>query len=218
MDKYKDTRKFYENLYKENGSFWGKDSSATAERIAAAIQKGTVLDLGCGTGRNAIYLAQKGLEVIAVDFSIEGIMAAKKNAEKHNVTIDFRVADITDPKFASRLSKFDATLSSYVINCLTPEDGKFVLNYMKENTKPEGWVAISAWMGESSRLKRYAHDEMYEEFQSWKIRHYEETEEPLKDESGIQKVVRILAQKPNTIVQTLPTPGFESTGPKPWDD
>lgn len=44
------------------------------------VSKGKVLELGCGPGRNAIYLANEGFDVTAVDLSIEGIKWAKERA------------------------------------------------------------------------------------------------------------------------------------------
>ncbi|PIE93700.1 SAM-dependent methyltransferase [Bacillus fungorum] len=44
------------------------------------VSKGKVLELGCGPGRNAIYLANEGFDVTAVDVSIEGINWAKERA------------------------------------------------------------------------------------------------------------------------------------------
>ena len=42
------------------------------------ISKEKVLELGCGPGRNAIYLAKQGFDVTAVDLSIEGINWAER--------------------------------------------------------------------------------------------------------------------------------------------
>ncbi len=53
------------------------------ENLVSYIQKreflkGKVLELGCGPGRNAIYLANEGFDVTAVDLSVEGINWAKR--------------------------------------------------------------------------------------------------------------------------------------------
>jgi SAM-dependent methyltransferase len=56
---------------------------------------GKVLDLGCGTGTNAITLAKNGWQVTGVDFASPAISTARKKAHAAGVTIDFRVADVT---------------------------------------------------------------------------------------------------------------------------
>jgi SAM-dependent methyltransferase len=56
---------------------------------------GRALDLGCGTGTNAITLARHGWTVTAVDFALRGVIRARKKAALAGVAIDFRVADVT---------------------------------------------------------------------------------------------------------------------------
>jgi SAM-dependent methyltransferase len=54
------------------------------------------VDLGCGTGNHAIYLAGRGFEVTGIDFSPTAIRIAKENAEKKGVRCNFFVADVID--------------------------------------------------------------------------------------------------------------------------
>ena len=52
-----------------------------------------VLDIGCGTGDNSIWLAQKKFQVIGTDTSDIALEKAKEKASKANVKCDFRHAD-----------------------------------------------------------------------------------------------------------------------------
>ena len=66
--------------------------------LIEAVEKGeirgpTVLDVGCGSGDNAIYLASHGFEVTGVDFSAKAISIAKQKAAKANVTVTFLTLD-----------------------------------------------------------------------------------------------------------------------------
>ena len=49
-------------------------------------QIGTVLDIGCGNGRNAAWLAKQGVQVIAIDFSKEALKLAEERVEAEQVT------------------------------------------------------------------------------------------------------------------------------------
>jgi len=51
------------------------------------------IDLGCGAGNHAVYLAGKGFDVTGIDFSPTAIRLAKRNAEKKSVKCNFFVAD-----------------------------------------------------------------------------------------------------------------------------
>lgn len=57
---------------------------------------GRVLDAGCGTGENAIYLAQRGLEVLGIDGSTTAIERARAKAIARAVRVGFMVADALD--------------------------------------------------------------------------------------------------------------------------
>jgi len=67
--------------------------------LVELIDKGIVkpckaIDLGCGAGNYAVYLASRGFDVTGVDFSPEAIKIAKQNAKKKGVQCDFYVVDI----------------------------------------------------------------------------------------------------------------------------
>ncbi len=58
---------FWDELYRE--SRWSGDVNVVLERIVAPLSPGTALDLGCGEGGDAIWLAGRGWQVRAVDIS-----------------------------------------------------------------------------------------------------------------------------------------------------
>lgn len=63
------------------------------------IGKGTVLDIGCGTGRTTIPLLQKGFKIIGVDLVPAMIENARKIAQSKNLDIDYRIGDATKLEF-----------------------------------------------------------------------------------------------------------------------
>ncbi|MBY9079718.1 class I SAM-dependent methyltransferase [Paenibacillus sp. CGMCC 1.18879] len=60
------------------------------------IPRGNMLEIGCGPGRNAIYSAQKGFKVDAVDLSEEAIRWAKERAEQSKVSVNFECKSAFD--------------------------------------------------------------------------------------------------------------------------
>lgn len=121
-------------------------------------QPGRALDLGCGTGTNAITLAKSGWQVVGVDFVRRAISLAKKNAEQYDVQVDFRVEDVTHLESVS--GKFDlvldmgcfhslpsSTRQSYILKIkqLLADDGTFLLYlFLKPGSDSSGTGASEA--------------------------------------------------------------------------
>ncbi|MFW5739065.1 MAG: class I SAM-dependent methyltransferase, partial [Myxococcota bacterium] len=74
--------------------------------------KGQVLCLGEGEGRNAVWLAARGMEVTAVDYSDAALERARRLAKRHNVDISTVHADLAVYKFPE--SAYDAVVSIFV--------------------------------------------------------------------------------------------------------
>src|SRR5215813_6596565 len=93
--------------YIDSNTPW--DSGVPSEHLKSLLAAGFIkpcrmLEIGCGTGTNAIFLAQSGFDVTAVDIAEEAIKRAKTKAEELGVKVKFIQADVTalpdvDPPF-----------------------------------------------------------------------------------------------------------------------
>ena len=100
---------YYDLAYRLGKPRW--DSGAVPPEVVALAENDharTALDLGCGTGTSAIYLAQKGLAVVGIDFTPKAIDAARDKAQGAGVAVDFRVGDVTRLDFLQQ--SFDLVL------------------------------------------------------------------------------------------------------------
>lgn len=75
---------------------YGTEPNQFLKEHADKIPEGKVLCLGAGEGRNAVYLAQQGYEVTAVDQSIVGLEKARKLAAEKGVNIETAEADLAE--------------------------------------------------------------------------------------------------------------------------
>ena len=66
-------------------------------RVGVSQEEKTALDLGCGTGRDAVYLALHGWRVTAVDLLPDALDRARALADLHEVTLDLRILDVDLP-------------------------------------------------------------------------------------------------------------------------
>lgn len=96
-----------EQMYKEGNLPW--DYGKPYEQLVDFVNENSpchALDVGCGTGTDAIFLAQNGFNVSAIDVSEEAIKIAKSKAEKAGVIVDFMVADALDMPFEDETFEF----------------------------------------------------------------------------------------------------------------
>ncbi len=92
---------FFDWQYRFSQPPW--DSGVTPPQVVAFVERttarGRALDLGCGTGTNALYLAQHGFTVVGVDFSARAIATARARVQRAGFTPTFHVADVSRLEF-----------------------------------------------------------------------------------------------------------------------
>ena len=71
--------------------------SALLERWADQIAPGRALDVACGAGRNALWLAERGFAVDAIDISATGLAKARQAAEKRRLSVKLIEHDLDQP-------------------------------------------------------------------------------------------------------------------------
>ncbi|MBA3375708.1 MAG: class I SAM-dependent methyltransferase [Actinobacteria bacterium] len=89
-------RESWDRKYAEKEQLWALTPNRTFAGEAAELPPGCALDLACGEGRHAVWLAQRGWRVTAVDFSEVAIGKARARAAREGVEVDFRTVDLLD--------------------------------------------------------------------------------------------------------------------------
>ena len=91
---------------------WGTGPNCFVAEELAALPPGRAIDLGTGEGRNAIWLAERGFTVTAVDFSQVGLARAAGLAAERGVSVDWVHADLLDYRPAP--GRYDLVLIAYI--------------------------------------------------------------------------------------------------------
>ena len=101
------------------------------------IEPCRVIDLGCGAGNYAVWLALKGFDVTAVDLSRQAIRHAEALAARHDVTCRFVVADLLGDR--SELPEgFDLAIDWEVLHHIFPQDRSVFVRNVRFMLNPGG--------------------------------------------------------------------------------
>ena len=98
----------WDRKYAEKEQLWAVTPNLTFAAEAAELPPTSALDLACGEGRHAVWLAMRGWRVTAVDFSEVAIGKARARGAREGVEVDFRTVDLLD--FEPEENAFDLVL------------------------------------------------------------------------------------------------------------
>jgi SAM-dependent methyltransferase len=132
----------FENAYLEGSPPWdiGRAQPELVSLLEASRITGRVIDLGCGTGENAIAFAMAGLDVVGVDGSPEAIRQAREKALKRGVSIRFDVADVLD--LGEHRGSFDTATDSGVFHVFDDDDRPRYECSVREVLRPGGHLFL----------------------------------------------------------------------------
>ena len=99
-------KQFWNERYAEKEFAYGKEPNQFLKENLHKLPKGKILFVAEGEGRNAVFAAQNGYEVVAFDYSESAKDKALTLAKEQNVRIDYLISDVMDVSFETE--SFDA--------------------------------------------------------------------------------------------------------------
>lgn len=134
------TKEFWDELYDKRDRVWSGRANAPLTDAVASMQPGTALDLGCGEGGDAVWLALRGWHVTAVDVSGVALEKAKAFAVERDAedNIEFQQHDLT---VSFPAGEFDLMSAQYLQSPIEFERHK-VLRRAAEAVKVGGIMII----------------------------------------------------------------------------
>jgi SAM-dependent methyltransferase len=161
--------------------------------FASDLEPGRALDLACGIGRHAIWLAERGWRVTAVDNSRVAFEILRRRADERGLSIDFRIADLEQREFIIEPEAYDL-----ILNCLYLQRDLFPA--IKAGAQIGGIViAVIAMVDDDPRIKPMNPafllnpGELRAEFEGWDLIH--EFEGKLAGDEPRRAMAEIIARR-----------------------
>lgn len=136
----------YDGRYSADEYYWGLRPNVLCYeimKILPPIKPYRVLDIGCGEGKDAVFLARCGYSVTAMDISEVGLEKAKRLAERNNVQAYFFRADVTD--FRPSV-EFDIIYSSGLLHFVPEPVRSELCDSLKAHTAKGGINALNVFV------------------------------------------------------------------------
>ena len=162
-------------------------------RMAEGLPSGRALDLACGPGRHALFLAERGWQVTAVDASRVAIELLEKNARERDLHVDARVADLEHHEFLIEPSAYDLVgVFYYLQRDLFPQ--------IRAGVRAGGVVVAAIHMVDESPEAHSMNEdyllqpgELRAEFRGWEIIH--DYEGPSTEGGHRRRTAELVARK-----------------------
>jgi SAM-dependent methyltransferase len=193
---------FWNERYTSDGYLYGTEPNLfLAEHYA--LLSGPVLSLSEGEGRNAVFLASRGLDVLGVDISMAALEKARKLAEYRGVEIKLVIADLAtfepEENYYGSMVSISAHLPSAVRNRLYP--------LVERALRPSGIIILEAYS--ESQLSRNTGgpkdadmlmtvDKLHQEFPNFEPLLLREVEREVSEgegHTGMASVIQYIARK-----------------------
>jgi cyclopropane fatty-acyl-phospholipid synthase-like methyltransferase len=187
------------------GYLFGTEPNAFLKRCAPLLRKGQrTLAIADGEGRNGVFLAEQGLDVLSVDFSPLAQEKVQKLAKERGVTLRIEQADIT--KWDWPEAAFDVAVAIF-FQFTGPEGRDKIFAGIKKALKPGGLLLLEGYgpkqleykTGGPSKLENLYTRELLEQafgdFASLKIKEYDSVIQEGPGHGGMSALIDLVGRK-----------------------
>lgn len=131
---------FWDDRYDAEAYAYGTDPNVfLTDAIGTVPAEATVVELGAGEGRNAVWLAQQGYTVTAVDYALTGLKKTERLASRFGVDVETVEADVITWRPART---WDVLVVTFLH--VLPDQRDLLFDQMKRLVAPGGWV-LAEW-------------------------------------------------------------------------
>ena len=136
----------FQTFYAERRPPWDIDGPQQPFVAVAEQVSGSILDAGCGTGENALWLTSRGKKVTGIDFVEEAIQRAEQKAQERGLSATFLAKDAMTLKDWSE--RFDNVIDSGLFHVFSDDDRRRYVEGLATVLKPGGRVFVMCFSDE----------------------------------------------------------------------
>jgi cyclopropane fatty-acyl-phospholipid synthase-like methyltransferase len=199
-------RETWDSRYDTDVYLFGTAANRFLQDEQARFKRGDrVLAVADGEGRNGVWLARQGCDVLSVDLSPVAVGKARRLAREQGVAMSFEVADLMDWEWPRE--RFDAVVCIF-IQFASPDDRERLFRGFRTALRPGGLVLMEGFgvrqlqytSGGPGKLEHlYTVDMLRDAFADWEVLSLREYEAELDEgpkQGGMAALVDLVARKP----------------------
>lgn len=165
-------QQLFEQMYQGQAPWDTGRPQPTIVKLAEAGQiRGSVLDVGCGTGENLLYLAARGHEAWGIDFVPLVIERAKAKATQNGLAVNFLVGNALELNKLGR--QFDTVIDCGLFHTFTDEERPVFVQSLSEVVRPTGALFLLCFSDQQPGTegpRRISQQEIRDAFhEGWKV-------------------------------------------------
>lgn len=199
----------WDNRFRSENYVYGKSPNAFIEEFHQRLNlSGDALAIAEGEGRNAVYLAEKGMNVTTWDFAQSGLDKTNKLALERGVSVQTELVDLNEAKWPT--DSWDEIIC--VFGHFPTELRTKTLQQIKKAVKPGGYFITEVYShyqipyksgGPPNVEMLYKPEEFLTTFADWRIQHFfmgEVTRHEGELHNGLAHVIQFAGQRPLTTI------------------
>lgn len=175
-----------------------------SEHADLLIPGATALSVADGEGRNSVFMAQRGMQVTALEFAPSAIRKARALASDRGVSVDIQQVDVLHHDWPAQYD----LVAGIFIQFVGPHDRKRLFDGMKSSVKPGGLIMLHGYTpkqlehgtgGPPFAENMYTEVILRDAFVGWDIlecREYEREVQEGRGHSGMSALIDFVARKP----------------------
>lgn len=169
----------YDDGYVACPCFWGTEPGSYVKKLTEfmpSLSGRRVLDVGCGEGKNAVYLARQGAIVDAIDVSVHAIRNSKALWPELDSNVCWTVGDASQIDFGP--ASYDVVVAYGYLHCMRSREELFrALAQLKDATTFGGFMVVCAFNDRKQELHAHpgfrptlvSHADYLSQFSDWMI-------------------------------------------------